>query len=224
MARVITALLFDFDGVIVDTEVATYASWRDTYARHGVELELRDWLPAVGTGSSTSGAFDAVAHLEKLLAKTVDRDAVIAERAQRKEELYTQAPLLPGVEARLAEARDRGLKTAIVTRNYEHRVKAHCELVGLGHAWDALVCANDEPTRDKGEMYRDALAVFGVARDEAVAFEDSPSGVRAAKSAGIACVAVPNEITRDAPFDDADVILSSLAEQSLDDILRAVTA
>ncbi len=134
----ITALLFDFDGVIVDTEVPTFQSWRDTYAEYGVDLALNDWLPAVGSGSSTSGAFDAVAHLERLTA----------------------------------------------------------------------------------ELYRQALAVLELQANQALAFEDSPSGVRAAKRAQVVCAAVPNEITRGAAFDEADVVLSSFAEQSLDEILR----
>ena len=216
----LTALLFDFDGVIVDTEVATFQSWRDTYADYGVELALEARLPAVGSGSSVSGAFDAVAHLESLIGTTVDREAVIARGARRKAELYARAPLLPGVRERLAEAQERGLKTAIVTRNRDDRVKAHCDAVGLDHQWQALVCANEEPTRDKAELYRHALAVLEVHADQALAFEDSPSGVRAAKRAHVLCAAVPNEITRGAAFDEADVVLSSLGEQSLDEILR----
>src|SRR5204862_1956688 len=133
--RMIRALLFDFDGVIVDTEVATYQAWRDVYAEHGVALALEDWLPAVGTGSSVSGAFDAVAHLERLLGAPVDRDAVIARRTRRKAELYERAPLLAGVRERLAEAQAAGLKTAVVTRNREDRVTAQCALVGLDHRW-----------------------------------------------------------------------------------------
>ena len=81
----IKAFLFDFDGLIADTEVPTFESWRQVYADYGVELTLEDWLPAVGSGSSTSGAFDAVAHLERLLARPVDREAVIARRTKRKE-------------------------------------------------------------------------------------------------------------------------------------------
>ena len=137
----IRALLFDFDGVVVDTEVATYQAWRDVYAEHGAELTLEDWLPAVGSGSSTSGAFDAVAHLERLTGSPVDRDAVIARRTRRKAELYERAPLLPGVRDRLVEAQRLGLKTAIVTRNRDERVAAQCAAVGLDHAWDAIVCA-----------------------------------------------------------------------------------
>jgi beta-phosphoglucomutase-like phosphatase (HAD superfamily) len=72
---VITALLCDFDGVIVDTEIPTFQSWRDTYAEYGVDLALDDCLPAVGSGSSTSVVFDAVAHLERLIGTTVDRES-----------------------------------------------------------------------------------------------------------------------------------------------------
>ena len=75
-------------------------------------------------------------------------------------------------------------------------------------------------TCDKAELYRHALAVLEVHANQALAFEDSPSGVRAAKRARVLCAAVPNEITRGAAFDEADVVLTSLAEQSLDEILR----
>lgn len=215
----IRALLFDFDGVVVDTEVATYQAWADVYAEHGADLSLEDYLPAVGTGSSVSGAFDAVAHLERLIGSPVDREELIARRTRRKAELYERAPLLPGVRERLAEAQSLGLKTAIVTRNREERVAAQCATVGLDHAWDVLVCANEEPTRDKAELYRHALALLGVAPEEALAFEDSPAGLEAARRAGVACVAVPNEITRGAAFADAALVLPSLADATLDEIL-----
>jgi len=149
---VIKAFFFDFDGVIADTEVPTFESWRQVYADYGVELALEDWLPAVGSGSSTSGAFDAVAHLERLLGQSVDREAVIARRTERKEELYARAPLRPGVSEMLERACARAIKTAVVTRNRDERVKRHCDLHGLHHRWDALVCANAEPTRDKAEL------------------------------------------------------------------------
>src|SRR5207237_3807390 len=105
---VIRALLFDFDGTVVDTEIATYQAWRDVYAEHGVDLSLEDYLPAVGTGSSVAGAFDAVAHLERLIGSSVDREELVARRAQRKAELYERAPLLAGVRERLAEAQSLG--------------------------------------------------------------------------------------------------------------------
>lgn len=217
----IKAFLFDFDGVIADTEGPTFESWRQIYAEHGAELALEDWLPAVGSGSSTSGAFDAVAHLERLLAEPVDRENIIARRTKRKEELYARAPLLPGVSELLQGARERGIKTAVVTRNQDERVKSHCDFHGLRHRWDALVCANADPTCDKADLYRRALDLLDVAAHEALAFEDSPSGVRAAKRAGVVCAAVPNDVTRGADFRAADVVLASLADLTIDDLLRA---
>ena len=220
-AIMIKALLFDFDGLIADTEVPTFESWRQVYADYGVELTLEDWVPAVGSGSSTSVAFDAIAHLERLLARPVDREAVIARRTKRKEELYACAPLLPGVSEMLERARERGIKTAVVTRNQDERVTRHCDRHGLRHCWDALICANAEPMCDKAELYRHALDVLDVAAYEALAFEDSPSGVRAAKRAGVVCAAVPNDVTRGADFGEADVVLASLAQLEIDDVLRA---
>jgi len=72
---VIRALLFDFGGVVVDTEVAHYRSWQAIYSEHGADLSVADWLPAIGSGSSTSGRpFDAVTHLERLIGRAVDRE------------------------------------------------------------------------------------------------------------------------------------------------------
>jgi len=222
---VIRAVLFDFDGLIVDTELPTYTSWRDAYKEFGVDLALPDYLPAVGTGSSTSladGGFDAIAHLETMIGKRVDRDAVVERRARRKIELCESARLLPGVFDRLAEAQDLGLRTAIVTRNSDDWVAAHCSRVGLAHPWDLIVCANDTPTMDKADLYRRALAELEIAPDEAIAIEDSPPGIEAAKAAGLYCVAVPNEVTRGASFAAADRVYGSLEELSLAELARSI--
>jgi HAD superfamily hydrolase (TIGR01509 family) len=220
---VIRAVLFDFDGLILDTEVPTYASWRDTYATFGVDLALEDYLPAVGTGSATSsadGGFDAIAHLERLIGRSVDRERVVADRQARKRELCASARLLPGVTELLEEADRLGLRTAIVTRNSDESVADHCERVGLAHAWDAIVCANDTPTMDKTELYRRALDLLGVSAEEAIALEDSAPGVRAARDAGVYCVAVPNEVTRSTAF-EADRVYESLLDVPLAELVQS---
>ena len=222
----VRALLFDFDGVVVDTEAAIYESWREIYREHGVDLELTAWLPAVGSGSSTlpGGAFDAVSHLEGLIGKAVDRETVLERRTRRRSELCDRARLLPGVAEYLTDARALVLKTGIVTRASESWVEHHLARVDLTHAWDAIVCGNGAPGTPKSTFYREALDRLGVANEAAVAFEDSPHGVRAAKEAGIRCVAVPNEVTRGAAFEEADVVLGSLAEQRLADLIARLAA
>jgi HAD superfamily hydrolase (TIGR01509 family) len=218
---VIRALLFDFDGVVVDTEVPTFESWREIYKEYGVDLFLTDWLPVVGSGTSTgSGAvFDAVAHLEALSGTTVDRESVVEHRTRLKAELCNRAELLPGVVGYLAEARRRGLQTAVVTRADDSWVEHHLARVGLAHSWDAFVCGNGRHSRAKSAFYLEALRRLRVESREAIAFEDSPHGVRAAKEAGIRCVAVPNDVTRGAHFEEADLILGSLAERPLGELL-----
>jgi HAD superfamily hydrolase (TIGR01509 family) len=220
----IRVLLFDFDGLLVDTEPPGYESWREVYVEHGVDLSVEAYRPAVGTGSSISlvdGGFDAIAHLEGLIGRPVDRDEIVERRLRRKLELCESAPLLAGVHELLGRARELGLRTAIVTRNTEEWVARHSARLGLLHAWDAIVCANEEPTMDKTELYLRAIEQLGVSPGEAIAFEDSPSGVEAAARAGIFCVAVPNGITRGAPFDDADVVYGSLAEVPLGELVQA---
>lgn len=210
----IRALLFDFDGVVVDTEGPTFESWREVYKEHGVELALADWLPVVGSGASTGAhaVFDAVAHLEALSGTTVDRESVIDRRSRLKADLCDRAELLPGVSDYLAEARRRGLKTAVVTRAHDSWVEHHVDRVALAHSWDAVVCGNGRGGTPKSAFYVEALQRLDVASREAIAFEDSPHGVRAAKDAGIRCVAVPNDITRGADFEAADFLLESLAD------------
>jgi len=221
---VIRALLFDFDGVVVDTEVPTYESWRQIYTEYGVELPLGEWLPVVGSGTSTApgGVFDAVARLQTLTGMTLDRAAVVERRSQRKAALCDQAQLLPGVGDYLAEARRRGLKTAIVTRAHDSWVEHHVARVALAHTWDAIVCGNGVHSKAKSAFYLDALERLGVESREAIAFEDSPHGVGAAKEAGIPCVAIPNDITRGADFENADEIVGSLAERPLGDLLASL--
>jgi HAD superfamily hydrolase (TIGR01509 family) len=222
---VVQALLFDFDGVVVDTEVPTFQSWRQIYREHGVDLELSHWLPVVGSGSSTGpdAVFDAVAHLEALIGRTLDREALVAARTQLKTELCDRAELLPGVVEYLAEARRLQLKTAIVTRAAATWVKHHLARVGLAHSWDAVVSGDGLDGKRKSLVYDDALERLGVSNREAIAFEDSPHGVQAAKEAGVWCVAVPNRVTRRAAFEAADLLLGSLAERPLTSVLASLT-
>lgn len=218
----IRALLFDFDGVVVDTEVAVYESWREVYNEHGVDLGLKDWIKAVGTGTSFSPTFDAVTHLEALTGTTVDREAVVERRTRRKWELYEQAGLCPGVRQLLDDARAAGLRTGIVTNNDSDRVRLQLARVDLRHTWDVVVCADGEYSSGKSALYLRALELLAVAPEEAIAFEDSPYGARAAKEAGLFVVAVPNDVTRGAAFAAADVTRQSLVVP-LREILAAAT-
>jgi beta-phosphoglucomutase-like phosphatase (HAD superfamily) len=109
-----------------------------------------------------------------------------------------------------------GLKRAIVSSSSRDWVDLHLERLEEAVGWDAICTADRDPARAKPSptLYLEALDALDVTAEEAVAFEDSPNGVLAAKAADIFCVAVPNEVTRELGLEEAgaDLVLDSLAE------------
>jgi HAD superfamily hydrolase (TIGR01509 family) len=217
---VIRALLFDFDGTIVDTESVCLRAWEETYRRHGVELSFDRWQHGIGT----LNGFDELGHLEELLGTPVDRDAVSEEQRAREQELMASEPLRSGVAEYLDDARRLGLALAIVSSSSDAWVGERLSSLACADGWACVVTANWEPARAKPRptLYLEALDHLGVAADEAVAFEDSPNGVAAARAAGIFTVAVPNPVTARLDVTQADVVLDSLADVPLADLLARI--
>jgi HAD superfamily hydrolase (TIGR01509 family) len=208
----VRALLFDFDGLILDTELASRAGWELLYRDHGHELPPEQWATVVGT---THAPFDPMAHLEELVGEPLDRETLNERRYTHEIALIEAEELRPGITEYFTVARERGLKRAIVSSSPRTWVDMHLERLEEAVGWDAICTADRDPARAKPAptLYLEALDLLGVTAAEAVAFEDSPNGVLAAKAAGIFCVAVPNEVTRDLGLEEAgaDLVLDSLA-------------
>jgi HAD superfamily hydrolase (TIGR01509 family) len=215
----IRAFLFDFDGLILDTELASRAGWELLYREHGHQLPPDLWATVVGT----YGAWDPMAHLEELVGEPLEREALNERRHAHEIALIEAEELRPGIADYLAAARRNGLKRAIVSSSNRRWVDSHLERLEEAVGWDAICTAEGDRSRAKPAptLYLDALEALEVAASEAVAFEDSPNGVRAAKEAGIFCIAVPNEVTRELGLDEAgaDLVLDSLADLPPDELL-----
>jgi HAD superfamily hydrolase (TIGR01509 family) len=211
----VRAFLFDFDGLILDTEYASRAGWERLYREHGHELPTDLWATLVGT---THAPWDPMTHLEELVGEPLEREALNERRYAHELALIEAEELRPGISDYLAVARRHGLKRAIVSSSTRAWVDMHLERLEEAIGWDAICTADRDPARAKPRpvLYLEALAALGVAADEAVAFEDSPNGVRAAKAAGVFCIAVPNEVTRDLGLEEAgaDLVLDSLSDLS----------
>jgi HAD superfamily hydrolase (TIGR01509 family) len=164
-----------------------------------------------------------MAHLEELVGEPLEREALNERRYAHELALIEAEELRPGIAEYLAAARRHGLRRAIVSSSTRWWVDMHLERLEEAVGWDAICTADRDPARAKPSptLYLEALGALGVEADEAVAFEDSPHGVRAAKAAGIFCVAVPNDVTRDLGLDEAgaDIVLESLADLPPDDLL-----
>ena len=175
----IRALLFDFDGLLLDTEGPSFRAWAEVYERHGNELTLGTWSAAIGT----IDGFDPVRHLRGL-GVTLDEAAQEARRT-RDLDLCDLEELRPGVADLLEEADRRGLRTAIVSSSDDAWIARHLDRHALLDRFDAIVCANGDAARAKPRptLYLEALDRLEIAPHEGVAFEDSPNGVAGAKAA-----------------------------------------
>jgi HAD superfamily hydrolase (TIGR01509 family) len=215
------AFLFDFDGLILDTELASRAGWELLYREHGHELPADLWATLVGT---THAPWNPMEHLEELVGRPLDREALNDRRFAHEIALIEAEELRPGIEEYLAAARQLGLKRAIVSSSSRRWVDMHLQRLEEAVGWDAIFTADGDAARAKPApvLYVEALELLDVAAAEAVAFEDSPNGVRAAKAAGVFCVAVPNEVTRGLGLEEAgaDLILESLSDLPPDALLR----
>jgi HAD superfamily hydrolase (TIGR01509 family) len=213
----VRALLLDFDGTMLETESSSYGSWRELLAEHGCELSPETWSAAVGT----LGAVDPLALLEAHLGASVDRPALQARARARHAELLADERLRPGVEEVVDEARARGLHVAVVTSASEWWVRGHLRRLAVHDDLEHVVAADGDPSRAKPAplLYLEAAALLGVEPAEAVAVEDSPNGVRAARAAGVQVVAFPNAITEAMDLGEADVVVRDLDGLGLDGLL-----
>jgi HAD superfamily hydrolase (TIGR01509 family) len=205
----VRAFLFDFDGLILDTETASRAGWRWLYEQHGHELPDELWRRTVGT----HGAWDAMAHLEELVGEPLEREALNERRYAHELSLLEAEELRPGILEYLDYAGVHGIRRAIVSSASRRWIDMHLERLEQAYGWDAIITADRDAARAKPSpaMYLEALELLGVDAAEAVVFEDSPNGIRAGKAAGIFVVAVPNEVTRDYGLEEADLLVPSLA-------------
>ena len=214
----VRAFLFDFDGLLLDTETASRAGWQWLYREQGHELPLDKWALMVGTVNG----WDPWAHLEELVGEPLDRETLNERRYAHELSLLETEELRPGILDYLAAAERHGLKRAIVSSASRAWIDMHLERLERAVGWDTIVTADHDAERAKPRptLYLEALAELGVDADEAIAFEDSPNGAKAARAAGIYVVGIPSAVTRDLGLADAaDTVVDSLAELPPEELL-----
>lgn len=213
----IRGLIFDFDGLIVETESADFQAWREIYQRNNAVLPLSEWATCLG---GAPDRFDPCLYLEKQTGAKMDHKKIRQLQMRRSLELAENEPLLPGVSEYLENAEKLGLKLAIASCSPLDWIRRFLSKFNLTDKFDA-VCTQEDVERLKPDpdLYHLALARLELKPAEAIVFEDSPNGVAAAKAAGIVCVAVPNQLTRQLDLSQADLVIPSLANFPLPELL-----
>jgi HAD superfamily hydrolase (TIGR01509 family) len=214
---VIDALVFDFDGLLMDTETTSLRVWQHLWRWHGLELD-------VGTFFAPHGG-DMIADRYAALAAAVgpgyDQAASHAQRMAYRDELHAALELSDGIPAWLDEARDLGLRLAVASSSPRDWITDHLSRIGYLDRFELLACGDEVHTpKPAPEVYLLALSRLGVTADRALAFEDTAHGVAAAKAAGLRCVAIPHPHADPALFTAADVLLTSAADRSLAEVIK----
>ena len=217
MIAVFRAIVFDFDGLILDTEEPIYRSWLEVYEAHGEALPFERWVQTVG---STTAEFHPQHHLEERLGRPLTQE-VIERRIGRRTEMILAQQLLPGILQHVDAAKSLGLKLGVASSSTRDWVRGHLDRLGILGRFDCVRCRDDVASaKPAPDLYIAVLDCLGVSPAEALALEDSPNGVIAAKRTGMRCVAIPNSITAQLDLSAADIVLPSLSEVTLPELLQ----
>jgi len=215
------AVVFDLDGVIVDTERIIHQVWGEVFARYESSFTPAEWAAIVGTDKG----FDPYAALvERSRLPVPLRDELREQVDKREQVLLAGLGPLPGVREWVEGAERLGLGIAVASSSPAEWVTGRLADVGLeGHF--AVVSGRNEKLAAKPapDVYLDACRRLGAEPARAIAVEDSANGLAAAKSAGLTCVAVPNTVTRDHDLGAADLLLDSLASMPLEEAVRLLS-
>ena len=207
------AVVFDFDGLIVDTEFPAYTAWSKIYQRYGATLRLEDWVKCVG---GSNRLFDPAIHLVKLSGVSLDAAQLLEEKNELKRAIVATQPILLGVKERLEEARKAQVPVGLASSSSAEWVFEQLERLSLTKSFKVIRTAADvSRVKPHPDLYLAAAEALGVKSAGCLVFEDSRNGLLAAKSAGMSCIVVPNQVTKISDFTEADMIWNSLKEHTL---------
>lgn len=215
-------LLFDFDGLILDTETTVFQAWDDKFKEYGKKLLLEEWAEILGKSGNEPGPTDSF--LNSIPDET-KRMEIIKEVKQQEMNLVLQQTPMKGAEELIIKAKKAGLKLGIVSSSGREWVHSHLDRLGLLDYFDHTSCSDEViEAKPNPALYRLGLEKMDLSPEKVLVLEDSPNGVLAAKRAGLFCIAVPNAITIQFPFfsngGTPDIILESLVEFPWDVFMR----
>src|SRR5262245_14798728 len=174
----IDALVFDFDGLLMDTETASLRAWQSLWRWHGLELDAGTFFASHG-GDVTAERYAALA---SAVGPGYDHAASHAQRMVYRKELHAALVLSDGIGSWLDEARDLGFRLAVASSSPRNWIAEHLSRVDCLDRFELLACGDEvDAPKPASDVYRLALSRLGVPADRAIAFEDTVHGVAAAQ-------------------------------------------
>lgn len=204
------AVLFDFDGTVVDTEWAIFQAWVRTYEREGHELPVTTYVQCIGSDFDT---WSPKTHLEELTGKSFPWEALDISRNLEIREDLTHQGAVPGMAEMLAQLAATDCRLAVVSSSSHEWVDGWLGKLDLARWFEATVCRGDAPRiKPAPDLYLAAAERLSLEPAECVVIEDSFNGMRAAKDAGMTAYVIPNRITHVSDFSQADGVFGTVGE------------
>ena len=208
--RLPKGIIFDFDGVLVDTEWAIYQSWVQLYAREGQEISIATYAPCLGAGYSH---WDPAAHLEKLTGKSYDWEIETPARQAVLEADLERSGLMDGAAELLDWCAEQGIPLTVASSSSRRWVQGWLEKLGIYHRFAGVFTRTDGyPVKPDPALFEAAQQCMGLEKEQCLIIEDSENGTIAAQNAAIPCVAIPNRMTESSDFSRAAHRCASLRE------------
>lgn len=209
--RRIKAVLFDMDGVLINSEPMHYRMWKEAFHDHGLEISYDVYKGCIGT---------TYAFLMDLIWENYSRDfrgdqKLIEERAVIEARMLKEEgfPEMPGVREMVRRLHEAGFLLAVASSSPLERIKAAVDYIGAGQYFSLLNSAeNVAHSKPAPDIYLDTAKRLGAAPEECIVLEDSENGSIAAVSAGMICVGLDNPDSGEQNLEHAAVIIRTLQE------------
>lgn len=217
----IKAVIFDCDGLLVDTETAWYEAYYEVFQAYGVNLPLH--LYAKSIGNSKFEDFNPLKYFQECIDTKIDIKSIHTKIRKKHKMLMKDVELRPGVKDYLLRAKSLGLRIGLASSSESVWVEEYLQKYNIREYFDTVktsdMVINVKPEPD---LYLEAIRSLGIKGNEAIAFEDSLIGLEAAKKAGLYCVVVPNKATRGFTFEGYNIIMKSMEDMTLDEVIAKV--
>ena len=215
----IKGVIFDFDGLILDTETHQFLILQELFEKNGSELPIERWQQEIGTQSG----FSPFKYLAEKHGGKIEHETLKEQFKEKFHSILTSENARAGVEDYLKVAKDMGLKIGLATSSNYEWVSTHLKNLGLFNYFDCIQTSDDvEKVKPDPSLYLQTAKCFGLPVEECLVFEDSANGALAAKRAGMSCVIVPNQVTETMDFCTVEHRMQSMTDMPLKDVIDYV--
>lgn len=209
------ALIFDFDGLILDTESVEVVLWQELYSAHGAVFDLAAYKEIIGTFGLKK--FSPSQEFRNVIGNDDIAQPYLDTMREKMDNVLLQSPPMPGVVDLISQAKPFNLRLAVGSSSPYSWVNRYLSHMGLWDEFDTVVTLDDvSHSKPSPEIFQTILSRFNIHPNQALVLEDSPNGVLAANRAGIPVIAVPNMVTTGLSFDGALEIMPSLSSIQLE--------